>query len=79
MGWKDFDPENNFVRMLFLKPTSCAGEVDQEGKTNQEAKYRYQMVKPGFGEAVKNAKKWMHLKGIQGLFAGLIGVERVGV
>lgn len=40
------------------------------------------MVKPGFGEGSENAKKWMHLKGIQGLlFAGLdwIGVERVGV
>lgn len=54
MGWKDFDPENNLLRMLFLKAHfSCAVECGLEGKTNQEAKYRYQMVKPGFVMAVK--------------------------
>lgn len=40
------------------------------------------MVKPGFGVAAENAKKWMHLKGIQDYYStGLdwIGVERVGV
>lgn len=42
----------------------CCGMWIKEGKTNQEAKSRYQMVKLGFGEGSKNAKKWMHLKGI---------------
>lgn len=52
----------------------------REGKTNQEAKYRYQMVKPGFGEGSENAKKWMHLKVFRDYYSqDWIGVERVGV
>lgn len=51
------------LRMLFLKAHfSCAVECGL-GRVRLTRKLN-QMVKLGFGEGSKNAKKWMHLKGI---------------
>ena len=60
-GWRR-SPGQNVIFKSSLQ--LCCGMWIKEGKTNQEAKSRYQMVKLGFGEGSKNAKKWMHLKGI---------------
>lgn len=51
MGVRIEDLIDNLSGSIFKSSLQlCCGVWIREGKTNQEAKYRYQMVKPGFGE-----------------------------